>query len=78
MRLLPKPLRDFHRFDFVVLPPSHFVAGLVQLPVMPTAERHGELIADFQANAARLRKSQMMWVARLPTTDQARLRCDEL
>jgi hypothetical protein len=50
----------------------------MQLPVMASAKRHRELVADFQANAARLRKSQMMRVARLSPADQARLRCNEL
>jgi hypothetical protein len=45
---------------------------------MATAKRYRELIADFQTNAARLRKSQMMRVARLSSADKARLRCDEL
>jgi hypothetical protein len=45
---------------------------------MSTAERYCELIADFQANAARLRKSKMMRVARLSSADKTRLRCDEL
>src|SRR5262245_48845294 len=49
----------------------------MQLPVMPTTERYGELIADFQANAAQLGESQMMRIARLPTANQARLRCNE-
>jgi hypothetical protein len=50
----------------------------MQLPVMASAKRHCELIADFQAYAARLRKSQMMRVARLSSADKTRLRCDEL
>jgi hypothetical protein len=50
----------------------------MHLPVMPTAERYCELIADFQSNCARLGKSKMMLVARLSSADQTRLRCDEL
>ena len=50
----------------------------MQLPVMPTTERYGELIADFQANGTRLGESKMMRVARLSTADQARLGCDKL
>src|SRR5262245_49177688 len=78
MSLFPKVLGDANRIDLQVFPPSRFVTYLMQLPVMSPAERYGELIADLQANAARLRKSQMMRVARLPTTDQARLRCHKL
>ena len=36
MRLLPKAPRDFHRFDFVVLPPNHFV-GAIGYRVTPEA-----------------------------------------
>src|SRR5262245_4045749 len=78
MSLLPKILRDPKRIDLQVFPPSRFITCLMQLPVMPAAEWHREFIADLHANAARLRKSQMMRVARLPTTDQARLRCHKL
>jgi hypothetical protein len=50
----------------------------MQLPVMASAKRHCELIADFQAYAARLRKSQMMRVARLSSADKTRLRYHKL
>jgi hypothetical protein len=50
----------------------------MQLPVMASAKRHREFIADFQADAARLRKSQMMRVAWLSSADKTRLPCDEL
>jgi hypothetical protein len=50
----------------------------MQLPMMASAKRYCEFIADFQANAARLRKSQMMRVARLSSADKTRLRCDKL
>jgi hypothetical protein len=50
----------------------------MQLPVMPTTERYGELITDFQTNAARLGESKMVRVARLSTADKARLGRDEL
>jgi hypothetical protein len=50
----------------------------MQLPVMTTAEGHRKFIADFQAKAARLRKSKMVRVARLSSADKTRLRCNEL
>ena len=50
----------------------------MQLPVVTTAQWYREFIADFQTNAARLRKSKMMRVARLSSADKTRLRCDEL
>jgi hypothetical protein len=49
MRLFPKPLGDLQRFEIELLPPSHFVAGLMQLPMMAAAERDSELVADFEA-----------------------------
>ena len=76
--LFPKTLGSFERVDLEILPPGFFIGGLVQLPVMTAAERYRELIADFQANAAWLRKSQMMRVARLSSADKTRLGCDEL
>ena len=78
MGLLPKVLGDRKRIDLQVFPPGDFVTGLMQLPVMAAAERYCELIADFQANAARLGKSKMMRVARLSAADKTRLRCDKL
>lgn len=49
MGLLPLLLGDVQWLDLELLPPGDFIAGLVQLPVMPTAERNGELIAHFEA-----------------------------
>src|SRR5262245_47818509 len=56
MSLFPKILCDPNRIDLQVFPPSHFITRLMQLPVMAAAKRYGELIADFQANGARLGK----------------------
>src|SRR4029450_2800101 len=78
MSLFPKIFGDANRIDLQVFPPSRFITCLMQLPVMPTTERYGELIADFQANRARLGKSKMMRVAWLSSADQARLRCGKL
>ena len=47
----PKVAWRFPGLDFKVLPPGHFVAGLMQLPVMTAAKGDGELIADFEAEA---------------------------
>ena len=73
MGLVPKSLGSFERVDLAIGPPGFFISDLVQLPVVAAAEGHGELIADFEAQGARLRKSEMMWVARLSSADQARL-----
>ena len=73
VRLLPKTLGSFERVDLEILPPGFFIGGLVQLPVMAAAERYGELVADFEAQGPRLRKSEMMRVAGLSSADKARL-----
>jgi hypothetical protein len=39
----------------------------MQLPVVPTAERDGELVTDFHAQRSRLSEPQMMRVGRLPS-----------
>ena len=78
MRLLPQALGDFEWLDIEPLPPGEFVAGLMQLAVMTSAEGHGELIAYLEANGSRLRKAQVMRVARLAATDKAGLRGDKL
>ena len=48
MALFPKLLGDLKRFDIQVVPPGHFVTDMMQLLMVITAERHGELIADFK------------------------------
>ena len=50
----------------------------MQLPMMPAAERHRELIADFEADRPGLGKPQVMGIAGLPAADQTRLRGDKL
>ena len=77
MRLLPQSLGDRQGIDFEIPPPSHFIAGLMQLPMMTAAERDGELVADFETERPGLRKAQMMRIGRLPAADQARLRGHE-
>jgi len=59
---LPKSFGDLQSIDFQVLPPGHFIAGLMQLPMVAAAERHGEFVTDFQANGSRLCKAQVMRV----------------
>jgi hypothetical protein len=66
VRLLPKPLGNWQCIDFQTLPPGHFIAGLMHLPVMTAAERYGELVADFETQRSGLRKPQMMRIGWLP------------
>ena len=78
MALLPKVSRNLQGIDFLVLPPRHLIARLVQLAMVPAAKRHRELVAYFHADGARLRKSQMMRIAGLPAADEAGLGGDEI
>ena len=73
MALLPKTVSCLESIDPQALPPGLLIAGLMQLPVMPAAKRHGELITDLKTDRPRLRKPQMMRIGRLPPADQARL-----
>ena len=59
-------------------PPDLLIAGLMQLPVVPTTERHRELIADFETDCSWLSKPEMMRIAWLPAAHQAWLRGDKL
>src|SRR5262249_61534158 len=49
----------------------------MELPVVPAAEGHRELIANFETDCLGLRKPQVMGVAGLPATDKAWLRGDK-
>jgi hypothetical protein len=73
MRYFPKASRDFQGIHSVTVPPRTFIAGLVQLPMMPAAKRHGELIAHLETDGSRLCKPQVMRIGRLPAADEARL-----
>ena len=68
-RLLPQSLGDRERVDIEGLPPDYFIAGLMQLPVMATAEWHSELVADFETERSGLRKPQVMRIGRLSAAD---------
>ena len=76
--MLPKTSSCLESVDPQALPPRLLVASLMQLPMMPTAERHGELIADLKTDCPWLRKAQMVWIGRLPPADQARFCSHEL
>ena len=68
---LPKTLGDLQRFDIQVVPPGHFVTDMMQLLMVITAERHGELIADFKTQRSGLSKAQMVRIGRQTPADQA-------
>ena len=74
MRLLPQSLGDRQGIDFEIPPPSHFIAGLMQLAVMTAAEGYSELVADFETQRPWLGKPQVMRIGRLPAADETGLR----
>jgi hypothetical protein len=59
--------------DARTFPPLRFVTDTVDLAMMPTTERYGELVADLEAETAYLCEAQMMGVAGQPFTNQAGL-----
>lgn len=65
MALLPQLAGNWQRFDAEILPPARFVARLVQIAVTAAAERDRELVAHLHSDRLRLRKAQVMHVARL-------------
>ena len=73
MILFPETFCDLPCIDLQVLPPSNFIASLMHQSMVTSAERHGELITDLEADRTRLRKPKMMWVGWLPPADEARL-----
>jgi hypothetical protein len=73
MGLLPESFRNCERVDIKRLPPCLFIAGLVQLTVVPATERDGKLVTHFPAEGSRLRVAHVMRVRRLSFADEAGL-----
>ena len=71
MGFLPKPSRDLQGIHPLAFPPRAFIAGLVQLPMMAAAQRHGEFITHLEANGSGLGKPQVMRIGGLPAADDA-------
>ena len=69
-RLLPKPLGNWQGIDVEAFPPSHLIAGLMQLPMMTSAKGHGEFVADFETQRSGLRKPQVMRIGWLPAANE--------
>jgi hypothetical protein len=70
MGLQPKSAGCRHWINAQLAPPCGFIATAVDLTVVPTAQRNGELIADFAAESARLGKAHMVGIARRPPANQ--------
>ena len=69
MGLFPKMFCGFQCIDFERFPPRSLIASLMQLSMMASTKRHGELIADLETDRARLRKPQVMRIGRLASAD---------
>jgi hypothetical protein len=77
MFLSPQFKRSSQRLNASPGPPCGLITVPMDLAVMHTTNRHGELIADFLAERADLRKAQVMWVARCTSAYEAGLVGDE-
>ncbi len=78
MRCRPKFVSDAHWLDAELPPPSHFIAGPMQVAMMRAAQRHREFIADLEAKASGLGKAQVMSVRWLAAANHTGLCGDKL
>src|SRR5262249_6262504 len=62
-----------NRVDAGPMPPSCFIAAVMNLTMMSPTEWNSELIADLATERPRLRKAQVVSIRRMPPADQARL-----
>src|SRR5271169_2343539 len=70
MCLEPQRASGRGRIDRDLLPPSSFIAASMDLTVMSTTQRHGELIADLAPERPALREAQMVGVRGASTAYQ--------
>jgi len=70
---LPQAFCGRERIDFALQPPCFFIAALVQVSVVSSAERHGKLVARFRAERAWLSVTNVMRIAWLSTANKAGL-----
>ena len=71
-------MRHGQWIEVELLPPCAFVAALVELTMVSTAQRHSELVADFAPKRALLRELKMMRVRRAAAAGEAVLSAHEL
>jgi hypothetical protein len=70
---LPQPIGDQEWIDSDCAPPRAFVASLMILPVVGSAQGNHELVAGLSSHRARLGKPKMVGVSGASPADQARL-----
>ena len=73
MRFQPQRASRDRRLDAGLPPPCGFIAAAVDLAMVSSTQRHGELIANLAPQRAALGKSQMVGFAGSSTTNQARM-----
>ena len=74
----PERSRSAGRIEPEFLPPPGFITMTMELAMMPPAKWDREFVADSSAEGPVLRKTQMMGIARLASTDQAGLLGDNM
>jgi hypothetical protein len=62
---VPEPAGNLDRINAKVVPPRRLVAALVKITMMPSAERHHPLVADFSAEGLWLCETEVMGIGRL-------------
>lgn len=77
MAFEPQRASGTGRIEPDLVPPSGLVPVTMDFAMMSPAERDRELITDFAAEHAVLRKAQMMRIARLTTADHTGLLRDK-
>ena len=75
--MLPEPERDWKRIDVELLPPRGLITGAMQLAVMDSANRDGELVAHPVSKRTRLGKREVMRIRRHAAAHKAGLPQDE-
>jgi hypothetical protein len=69
MRFQPECRSHERRIHAGFQPPTRLVAATMSLPMMSSAQRDGELIADFASKGPALGKSQVVSIRRLSAAD---------
>ena len=73
MRFEPQRAGGNCRIKAGFLPPRRFIAIAMNLAMVSSTQRHGELIADLARHCPALGKAQVMRIRRLTTANQTRL-----
>src|SRR5437660_11245755 len=73
VRLSPESAGNPDRIDAGLLPPRALVACAMHRPMMPSAERDRELIADLAAKRPGLGKSEVVGIGGLTAAHETRL-----